>query len=105
MGHVGWNAPDFSTPPTFRKYSDTAPEYRRIAPGTNIEGECTGASPDKGKECPAFGKLVWCKVGENQNGEDILMMPGRCPLCKGGVKKGGQTLGFSKCSYEIEARP
>merc|ERR1711933_409244 len=99
----GWNAPDFSQHPEHKAFTNEAPKYRLLRPGLNIEGKCLGNGKNGGSSCPAKGNMVWCNVGKKSNGEDVLMMPGRCPLCQGGVADGGVTLAFYQCSWDIEA--
>ncbi len=60
-----------------RNISKTAPEYKFISKGMNLEGTC------QNKGCKAFNKKAWFQAGYS----DIFPMPeivteSTCPLCK-----------------------
>lgn len=66
-----------------------------VKPGLNIGGKCAGHA------CSESGKMVWCSLGNNPEGEDLMMMPARCPKCGQGLEDGGDVLGFYQCSWDI----
>ena len=65
--------------------------HQLLKPGLNIQGRCRG-------RCR---KMVWCNLGKNSAGDDLMLMPGRCPSCSAGLENGGSTLGFYQCSWQI----
>lgn len=80
-----------------RGFSNTAPDYRTIRPGLNLEGKC------KNSECPVFEKLCWSNLGFNEDsGFDIgrAIMHAKCPLCDERLDSSSiKSCGFYKCSY------
>jgi len=91
-------------------FNDTAPAYRVIGHGFNLEGKCENA------ECEASGKRVWSKIGfkhaANAQGrtDDLVgfnigsvIHKAPCPLCHQFLDSESiVSCGFYKCEYKYE---
>lgn len=81
----------------FRGFGATAPEYRRIASGLNLEGKCSNPN------CIACDKLCWANIGFSpKEGFQIgkLLFSVRCPICSEKINPTSiVSCGFYKCSY------
>lgn len=85
-------------------FSPTAPAYRRVIPGLNLEGKCATGG------CDADGKVVYIPIGISgaDNKHEIprlVFEKAICPACQKPVPPTSVTnLGFWKCKYTIDAR-
>ena len=72
----------------------TAPTWRVLYPGLNLQGKCTA------RGCEATGDLVDMKCGFGQ--ADVLHIETKCPKC-GGKLDGAIKVLFMKCHYKVSA--
>lgn len=87
-------------------FSPTAPNYRRVIPGLNLEGKCATAG------CSADGKIVYIPIGMSGPGYNnrfsiprMIYEKAICPACQKVIPPGSVTnLGFYKCKYKIDGR-
>lgn len=85
-------------------FSSTAPAYRRVIPGLNLEGQCATAG------CVADGKIVYVPIGISGPGVDkryqiprLVFEKAICPACQKPLPpKSVSNLGFWKCQYTID---
>lgn len=75
-------------------YGKTAPAWRYIVHGLNIEGLCTNPS------CKAYKLMVICQKGFTAF--NVAVQPVHCPVCKKQVK--AITCSFSDCLWMFEGR-
>lgn len=87
-------------------FSPTAPAYRRVIPGLNLEGQCSTAG------CEAYGKIVYVPIGMSGPDQDkryqiprLVYEKAICPACQDPLPPDSVTnLGFWKCQYTIDGR-
>ncbi len=87
-------------------FSSTAPAYRRVIPGLNLEGRCATAG------CVADGNIVYVPIGISGPGEDkryqiprLVFEKAICPACQKTLPpESVKNLGFWKCQYTIDGR-
>lgn len=75
-------------------WSKTAPVWRIVGKGLNLEGKCTN------KACEAHGQRVVCKKGFTA--VNLVTEKGSCPVCKQIVQV--KTCSFTSCSWMYEGR-
>jgi hypothetical protein len=75
-------------------WSKTAPVWRIVDKGLNLEGKCTN------KACPGNGQLVICRKGFVA--VNLSKEQGTCPICKQGVQV--KTCSFTSCMWMYEGR-
>ncbi len=91
--------------PKQAELSDTAPDWRLITSGINLEGTC------ENKECKAYGCLVWIRIGFKTitlneappaySEDDPPAYPQfACPMCRDGVEV--KNVGFFNCAWTID---
>lgn len=78
-----------------KDFSSSAPDYRTMKKGLNLEGTC------QIQTCKAFKKRVWAPKGMNLFNIAKEMQTSKCPLCKGFLKD-VENCGFTDCLYSIE---
>lgn len=80
----------------FRTFSKSAPDWRIVDNGLNIEGKC---QTDK---CLANKKFVWIQKGYGDFDIGDQIYEGlQCPSCKKNVQDEPLNFGFLNCHYEI----
>lgn len=75
-------------------WSKTAPLWRIVGKGLNLEGKCTN------KNCAAHGQRVVCKKGFTA--VNLVTEKASCPICKQTVQV--RTCSFTSCSWMFEGR-
>lgn len=83
----------------FSKTPKTAPAYRRVTSGLNMQGECTNT------KCVAIGKTVFIQKGMGTFNAGQLKHKSNCPACHEKIPPEKlNNLGFWNCKYEIEGQ-
>ena len=75
-----------------RHFSSTAPAWRQVTRGLNLEGICTNTA------CEARNQLVICPVGMGET--EIVSYHARCPMCHETIE--ATSCGFSSCTFAFE---
>ena len=92
-------------------FADTAPAWRVVAHGLNLEGKC----PSHSDECSAAGELVWSNLRfkpPHEEDDDFADNPdvfqagdfntyACCPICNQKIRE-LVGVGFSKCKYRYK---
>mmetsp|Transcript_4561 Transcript_4561/g.409 ORF Transcript_4561/g.409 Transcript_4561/m.409 type:complete len:92 (+) Transcript_4561:301-576(+) len=74
-------------------FSKTAPDYRIISKGLNLEGTCSN------KDCEVYNKSAWCKHGFGDFNFNMITKISKCPICKENLKD-INNVGYYLCSWE-----
>src|SRR3990167_2909183 len=83
--------------PIERKFSDTAPAWREVIKGLNLEGRC------KTVDCVAQDKLVWVKKGFGVFDINKEVYNALCPMCKKETSE-VENLSFYACKYSVDGK-
>ena len=78
-------------------FSSTAPAWRTLCRGLNLEGTCVNGS------CEACNKKVWIQKGFGTFSMEEEVCESVCPMCAKEVK-GIKECGFFYCKYRIKGR-
>ena len=79
------------------KFSDTAPAWRKVIKGLNLEGRC------KTVDCVAQDKLVWVKKGFGVFDMNKEAHNAPCPMCKKETSE-VENLSFYACKYSVDGK-
>ena len=83
---------------TKRGFVDTAPDFRTIVRGLNLEARC------KTPTCKAFKKLVWVNFGfKNEFNVGKMIHKCKCPSCDQ-VTEEATNVGYFKTKIKVEGK-
>lgn len=80
----------------YLQFDKTAPSWRTVEKGLNLEGRCTNST------CPAFKQVIWIRkgIGSFNIGEELYGQ--KCPECLVELSEKVYNLGFWNCEYKIK---
>ena len=77
------------------EFSETAPDWRAVSHGLNLEGVCSNTN------CKAFNEKVWINFGFGNFKVKKLVTIGKCPICHYVADK-IKNCGFFNCYYSCQ---
>ena len=79
----------------YQTFTDSAPDWRVVTAGLNLEAEC------KTSGCRAKGERVWVQLGKGTYNVAMEIFKTHCPMCHGKTQT-ATNVRFTNCSYRID---